>query len=287
MVRPVAGPFDSAWFKWGWAVVHAQALDADVAAYSQDADIHLPYTTRTEYDAKRHCVVLRVATIEPLPMRWGLRIGDIANNFRAALDHLAWAIVHQGSQAGKLTRKQERNVYFPIASSRADFKSGLGMLPGIRAADRAVIRRYQPYMRGKTNLWRHCLTPLPRLTADDKHKQIRPVWSVPLTGRVRQGPPRDCEVTRVPMQARRVILQEGAEIQRVYVRKTGSNPDVEMEAHITAQPTLDGRIHLGEWVQQTTFHIRDLIWEFSDPPEELGTLGILTSKQKGPPPPKR
>jgi hypothetical protein len=178
----MADPFDSAWLKWGWAVAHAQALERDISAYTLDTKVDLPYTTRTEYDAKRHAVLLRVETIDPLPIRWGLRIGDVANNFRAALDHLAWALVQRGRNAGKLTQAQKRNIYFPIAFSRTDFNSALGKLPGIRRADRAIIRRYQPYLRGKSNVWRHCLTPLPRLTADDKHKEIRPVWSVPLKG---------------------------------------------------------------------------------------------------------
>jgi hypothetical protein len=111
------------------------------------------------------------------------------------------------------------------------------------------------------------------------------VWSVPLTGRVEHGQPYDCEITRVPQEARRLILEPGAEITRVYVRKTGSSPAVPMQAHLTAQPTLDGRIHLGEWISQLTFHVRNLIWEFAQPPVELDHLGIKPSDVPGPPPP--
>lgn len=257
--------------KWGWAVVHAQALARDISAGAQDEDV---YTARTEYDAKRHCVIVRVDTIGPSPVRWGLRIGDVANNIRACLDHLAWTLVQRGTRAGTLTRREERNVYFPYGGTKDEFEDALRKLPGLRRTDRAVLRRYQPYVRGKRNLPLHCLAPLPDLTNTDKHKAINPVWSVPETGHLEVGKTLDCEITRIPPVAHRVVLQEGAEIQRVYVRKTGPNPDVHVEAVLSVEPTLDGRIPLLEWTQVLTDHTALLLSEFASPPEEIRQLPI-------------
>src|SRR5438876_2034831 len=93
----MGGLCDSAWLKWGWAVMHAQRLEDDINAFAAESAERQLYTVRTEYDAKCHCVRLSVTTVESLPARWGLRIGDIANNFRAALDHLTWVLVKRGT----------------------------------------------------------------------------------------------------------------------------------------------------------------------------------------------
>jgi hypothetical protein len=89
-------PFDSAWLKWGWAVVHAQALHAEISSFFANVDPESLYATRTEYDPKRHRIIQRIATVEPLPPTVGLRLGDTASNFRAALDHLMYAVVSRG-----------------------------------------------------------------------------------------------------------------------------------------------------------------------------------------------
>lgn len=271
----MAGPFDSAWLKWGWAVRHAQALEADLNAYADNPEPKDLYTSRTEYDAKRHCVILRLDTVKPLPPRWGLRLGDVANNFKASLDHLAWVLVHRGSVT--LTTKEKRKVYFPISPSNADFNGRMnsGSLRGIRRADRAILRRYQPYARGKRGIVRHCLTPLSRIANDDKHREVRPLWGAPTGGRLEYRNPTDCEITRVPVVAPRVVLQVGAELQRIYVRKTGPNPDIYMEAHLAAKPLLNKHVWLHEWCQTTTGHVHRLLSEFASPPAEIEELGLF------------
>jgi len=284
ILRSVASPFDSAWLKWGWAVVHAQALDAELRAYAEDPDSGQPYEARTEYDPKRHCVILRLVSVEPLPVKWGLRVGDVANNFRSCLDHIAWTVVHRGKLAERLTKRQERNIYFPIASTKDEFDAGLLKLPGIRVADRAVVRRYQPYVRGKTNLPLHCLTPLDSLTRDDKHRTISPLWAFPESGRLEYGEPHDCTITWIPTRAQGVILEPGAELHRIYVRKTGPNPDVYMEVHLTAQPTINRRTTLTNWMQTIMNHTGAMLREFADPPEDIATLGIITASQLSTPP---
>lgn len=264
-------PFESAWLKWGWAVVHAYKLNKQLLAYSAAVEPKGGQAafTETEYDPKRHCVILRLVSIEPLPVEWSLRLGDTANNFRACLDHLAWALVSRGHRAGRLTKRQKRNVYFPLAATKDEFDSALNRLPGLRVADRAIIRRYQPYFRGKRNVPNHCFTPLGQLNAEDKHRSLRPVWAFPESGWLEYGESVDCTITSIPSQAPRLILEADTELQRIYVRKTGPNPDVYMEAHITAHPTIDGRIELNDWMRTTTRHTLALLREFAYPPEKI------------------
>src|SRR5207237_45158 len=80
------------------------------------------YTTRTEYDAKRHAVILRVESIKPMPVEWGLRLGDVVHNYRSCLDHVAWAIVRRGRRPpSRLSDWEQSSVYFPISRTRNGF----------------------------------------------------------------------------------------------------------------------------------------------------------------------
>jgi hypothetical protein len=274
-------PFDSAWLKWGWGVVHAQALDTEILTQMDDFQKRQPFIARTEYRPKHHCVSLVIESIEPLAPILGLRAGDVINNFRAALDQLAWAVVTtRGIRAFR--RGEPSRVYFPIALVRDDFDSHLVVSQFLTRADRAIFRRYQPYVHGKRNVPLHPLTPLPDLNRYDKHRVIQPVAMWPKGGTLYHGVESavDCTVTRVPQRARGVVMQPGAEIQRIYVRRTGPNPNLYMEAHLAVHPTLDGRIPLGEWLTKTTAHIRNLLREFAEPPEEILTLGIVPASQR-------
>lgn len=117
--------FESAWLKWAQAIAHTQTLEAHIAAWTRhDPDPIRAF--RTEYHAKRHGFAVIVEDVAPMPVRWRLLLGDIANNYRAALDHLAWALVSRGRTppgSGKLTRKQEKAVYLPVCQDRKVFNA--------------------------------------------------------------------------------------------------------------------------------------------------------------------
>jgi hypothetical protein len=275
----VAGPFDSAWLKWGWAVVHAQALEKDIGFSVRDFQTRKPFVAGTKYERQRHCVSLYLESVETPPLRLGLRLGDVANNFRAALDQLAWALVTTRGKRRMRGRESER-IYFPLAATPEAFNNHLVVSQFLRRADRTIIRRYQPYVRGKTNVWRHCLTLLPALNREDKHRTTNPIWMVPRGGKLRYGEPRDCSISRIPTKARGIDLQPVAEIQRIFVRKTGPNPELYMEVELSVSPTVDGRIPVVEWLTQTTNHVRDLLRSFAEPPQEILTLGIVAASQR-------
>jgi hypothetical protein len=275
----MADPFRSAWLKLGWGVLHSYALYEEIRAYVAQLKPGDHFTTRTEYDAKAHCVKLVVDTVSPTPDVWSLRLGDVVNNFRASLDHVAWQLVRRGT-AWPLNKGREKNVYFPIADSCEAFDERCkANLPGLLRRDKALIRLVQPYAGGKRNMWRHCLTPLPKMTSDDKHRELRPVWSAPEQGKIEHViPPRDCEITRVPQVAKRIILNPDEEISRVYVRKTGPHPDIQMKSSMTVKPIVDGPIWLDDWLAKTPEHITALLRALSQgPPEEFWDWGIMAT----------
>ena len=151
--------FASAWLKWAQGVLHAQTLQADIERIGHKPDAYPVLAFRSEYQPNRHGFAVIAEEIAPIPVRWPLLLGDIANNYRAALDHLAWALVSRGrTPPAKLTKRQENAVYFPIHKERAEFNGKVGSrLPGVRRADLAKVRRYQPYHHGPSVRPRHAL----------------------------------------------------------------------------------------------------------------------------------
>lgn len=263
------GLFDSAWLKFGWAVVHADALQQEIVVHARETKGHTPFQTARYYDAKRHCIVIPIHSIEPFPIRWGLRLGDVVHGYRSALDHLAWAVVARGA-AGKLTKRQAFRVQFPISKQRGHFNEALAeRLPGARRADIAIIRRYQPYQRGQRSLARHVFTILADLSNDDKHRAVQPVWALPAGATWKVGKTRDCVLTRTTTRARRETLKVGTELVCVYVRRTGPNPEIEMYGEVAADVAINEQTWLTNWLQETTTFINRLLLEFGTGPNDL------------------
>ena len=269
--------FDSAWFKWANALVHAQALQEDIAS-RDEADIP-SFGFRTHYDAKRHGFAVVVAEVEPMPMRWRLLLGDIANNYRATLDHLAWALALRGRtppESGKLTAKQENAIYFPIMQHRGGFNGELARkLPGVRRADIAKVRRRQPYHYSPRNRARHALVLLSRVNTGDKHRTVRPIWTQPTRVDIEITDAQDCVVSGQRFGRRRQAIEVGAEIAFVCARRTGSNPELHVKLGVTAEPSLGESLSVKDWLARCGILIFKLLSEFSDQPPGLDQVGAV------------
>jgi hypothetical protein len=268
--------FSGPWLKWGQAVIHAQTLEADVETFAAKAYDEPLLTHRTEYHPKRHgFAVLIDAVLVPTPVRWGLLLGDVANNYRTALDQLAWALVTRGRTPPEaLTDKRRRNIYFPIKETREAFNASInGNLPGVRRADIAVVRSYQPYIRRRRG-GHHNLVVLAQINSADKHRAIQPVLDTPEFARYQVTHVEDCVLSNLPAVAERAPLEVDAEIALIKVRRTGPNPHIEVEPQVIAQPALEHNVWLKEWLDKTCRFTFLLLYEFCGPPSELLTIGI-------------
>jgi hypothetical protein len=270
--------FDSAWLKWARAVAHAQALDANIERGSQETQTQPVGTIGIEYQPKCHGFSVFVETAHDIPVLWSVILGDIVFNFRASLDHLAWALVQRGSLAGRLTPDQENGVYFPIAMSAHHLTAMLTgrrpKLPGVRRADLAIVRRHQPYLRGKTRAPWHAFAILDRLSNADKHRQIHDVLMIPEINKFKVVECHDCIMTRPLIRAYRRPADIGTEIAFVRVRKTGPNPQVDVDCDIASHPAFHPRLWLHHWLDVTTAEINLLIAEFAEEPAEIEDLGL-------------
>jgi hypothetical protein len=121
--------FESPWLKWAQAIIHAQTLERELASW-QGTGGNPVISYRAEYQPHRHGFAIIVEELEPIPVRWQLLLGDIAVNYRAALDHLAWALVSRGrTPPDRLTAAQASAVYFPISYSRSQFNAEIRKPP--------------------------------------------------------------------------------------------------------------------------------------------------------------
>ncbi|MEX2538218.1 MAG: hypothetical protein WD646_06165 [Actinomycetota bacterium] len=265
--------FDSAWLKWAWAVVAGQALAADVKLFASDSERDRRFKVRNDYHPRRHCIAVTVEALPEIPVRWGLRLGDIAHNFRSCLDHLAWALVHRGSRAGRLTAPEMRRVYFPVSKDRLAFNNEIvTMLPGVRRSDITIVRKHQPHTTGSRSAL-HSFTLLVAMSNEDKHRAIKPIWVIPTGATVSINAERDCVVTRIGRPFSDPI-QVGCELVNFYVRKTGPDPDIDVELDLMGQPSIDLRITVLEWLDKCTAATGRLLSEFAPPPAEIDKLGV-------------
>jgi len=268
----VRGPFDSAWWKWGRAVTHAQALDAHITAPLQ-GDRDPVVTLAADYQPQRHGFAITVATARPLPVEWSLLLGDSISNLRASLDHLAWALVQRGATPN-LTARQARAVYFPIVSKAGAFQKEAAIrLPGVLRADLAVVRRYQPYLGGKRRAERHWLSTLSRLVNSDKHREFQGLWMRPEGGEFKVEPI-GCVLTRNAIRGKRDLLEVGAEVAFVHVRRTGPDPQLHVKYDLAVNPAISKSLLLQDWLEVSATATATLLAEFADPPGEVVSLNI-------------
>lgn len=111
------GVLRSAWAKWARGVEHQQVLARTSREWAQAGERNR--YQRCDNAADRDDEVVRMhwhlAEAAPIPERWGVLLGDVLTNLRAALDHAMWAAVYQHS--GPPARPQV--VQFPIVGEAA------------------------------------------------------------------------------------------------------------------------------------------------------------------------
>jgi hypothetical protein len=171
-------PLSSAHAKVSRAKVHIEALDSDIRVQTK-SDITVARKNLEQGGVPTGDIVdvLNVAPHDPLP--WGIMLGDIVSNLRAALDHIAWelAMLRCSESGTTLGNSQAQNVYFPLrdVAAHTPYRAGAGLFKSDVAffPDRAwdTVEAFQPYnraSRGELEL----LAVLDELSRIDKHRSI-------------------------------------------------------------------------------------------------------------------
>lgn len=248
MARPPN--FRSTWAKIERAKLHRDLLERQIAEHFR-VESNQPRCVG-KYDSYCDCHVFRVTFVpDSLP---GLledasaALGDIAHNFRSALNHLAYqlALVQAKERGHPLTLSERGSVQFPIYTRSVRWRNWQKTNGGLfRAPDFAAMKRFQPYRgrAGRPDNWhgpyRHQLTLLAQLSNRDKHRLPNVIAPPPSKLSMGWLPQTALFTTRhilsVPPQ--RVVL--GAEVFR-YAFGPGVQ-DMDVKARITPTISLPKR----------------------------------------------
>ena len=266
----MAVSLDSAWRKWAWASLEAERLQADIDVALESKLEGPPLTIgHSDYQPDLQGFRIYVETIREPPAALGLLLGNVVNDYRSALDHLAWFIYQRGALAGKITPSAETRVQFPIYDTRDEFNDNLGRrLPGARPADRAIVRRYQPYLRGKRMQPRMILARIRDLGRIDKHRVAQPIWLRNHMTELTVTDSADCIVRRlrmIPTEA----LEVGTELARIYVRRTGPDPDIAVQGMLVSDVAIDNVLWAKNLALGARTHIAEILARFEPPPPDL------------------
>ncbi|HVA08440.1 MAG TPA: hypothetical protein VNG12_17025, partial [Acidimicrobiales bacterium] len=154
---------------------HWGALNREIRSFLGDHAIG-PAAT---YDPLQRLYIFRIGTVEPLPVRWGIVVGDIVHNTRSALDHLVTQLViANGHRPG-------RHHAFPVCLTLSDWrrqveqaKPGKAALDGVAPGAVSLIQSIQPYQTGvEEDAGRSTIAGLQRLWNTDKHQLVHCVRS--------------------------------------------------------------------------------------------------------------
>jgi hypothetical protein len=269
--------FHSAWRKWQRAVLHAEALQADIDDFAVRGERKPVLRARADYEPKRHAFVVRVDQVDRgVPVEWSAVLGDVAFNFRSCLDHVAWALAGRGTvDRDALTERKKRRIQFPLERCSDTFKKRLadGWLPGVEGADLALVRRHQPYMAPKRN---QALAVLHSLNNFDKHRELKPALLVPRGVTYEATNLRQCVISRDVTRVRAVAVEKDAEICTIRVRKTGPEPRLDVQLEVALQvalgdlaPVEQKHVTVQEWVEATTRLVSGMLIVLDSPPDDV------------------
>jgi hypothetical protein len=163
---------DSCWAKVTRAREHTHELEQLEERFLKRRPNQVSFDKKSEPP----WVIVR-AVVEPIPLVFSTIAGDVVQNLRSALDHLAWQLVlSEGSTPG-------RHTTFPISLTKPDFdewvrnppKNRLSPLDGIEVDGEkwALVEGAQPYnWPGAPQL--SSLGALKLLSNRDKHQSLMP-----------------------------------------------------------------------------------------------------------------
>jgi len=237
-----SAPLESAWLKLERATTHVNQLRCEITAAGNGDSHSLPLVRQYEPDLE--AVVYRVREGFQVLAHWPFLVSEAIHHMRSALDSAWWqcAIKFLGREP---TEDEARHVSFPVRKP-GKYWDAQGYRGWVGPVFETIASRYQP-----PKTWAHsgfyALGSLDRLWNLDKHRNIPVLVVVVGSGEFRVPRP-DEYVDCVPNYRETASgerspgplsipspqnPQPGEEVARMFVRKTGANPDVDIQAKIT------------------------------------------------------
>jgi hypothetical protein len=126
-----------------------------------------PYAVDTKRNPQTRQLIYYMARVDPAPIALATVAGDIFQNLRSALDHLAYQLFLIGTNG---SGPKGNRVYFPIARDATAYRREAPQkIKGLRKEAIDAIDAIEPYGGGKGNeLW--------ILQALNKYRQASPYY---------------------------------------------------------------------------------------------------------------
>jgi hypothetical protein len=143
---------------------HIRELDAEIRSFLAAK----PYRIGTKRNPQTRQLIYYIASVRETPATMAAITGDVLQNLRSSLDHLAYQLILVGSGTTPSAR-----IYFPIADDATKYKVGRAKrVRGMRPSAIKAIDGIKPYKGGNDTLWR-----LHKLNNVDKHRMLITVGS--------------------------------------------------------------------------------------------------------------
>lgn len=239
---------DGAWAKVCRGHEHAEAAQKAILDAPDDVK---RVTLFQRFKPDDNTIEVRVGFVPVLPDTWALMIADALQNFRAALNFLAWELAQWNLAQQGATREPSSATQFPIADTVKQLKQA--MVRDIHPDHIAIIETFQPYdpdylaqfpwwwsssltYTQSTVIDGHPLIRLRKLTNRDKHRALHLV-AMGLSSYSGKGfgVPTDCTIHGVTSYATPGLLKLGAPWATYRITPTGRNPKVNMNQNITLE----------------------------------------------------
>ena len=226
---------DSAFAKVERARVHLRSLQDSMEAYrSLDTVGFSREVVDHPTDAELVIIRFRVSVKHEQPDDWGLIVGDILGNLRAALDHAVFghAAARADAAGTPLTSKQERALQYPFVHTEPEWPNEKAKLaPFMDATVLDEIEKTQPFRAQKPE-W-HSFALLNRLVNEDKHRTVRVVTHVNEVFTVQPGTEADIvSIEKAPREMVDGAVMAEATVRRP-IRMPGSPPgDVRVQFNV-------------------------------------------------------
>lgn len=128
-----------------------------------------PYKVTSKLDTKTKKRIYYISSVRDIPENIALITGDIIQNLRSSLDHLAYMLYLLNSGDGD----SGKHIYFPISKNATQYEiDKVRKTDGISDEARAKIDQILPYKGGNDKLWQ-----INELNNIDKHRLLLTVGS--------------------------------------------------------------------------------------------------------------
>ncbi len=144
---------------------HKEELQKEIKSFFDSQ----PYKIGTKSDPQSKRLIYYLVKADVVPEKIALITGDVIQNLRSSLDHLAYMLFTVGPGNGT----QGHHIYFPIAEDFDQYESNKNRkTEGITQQAKDLIDKVKPYKGGNDNLWK-----IQELNNIDKHRLLVTVGS--------------------------------------------------------------------------------------------------------------